>query len=152
MILLSYHTQSFLKGKQLYSASSVIITFIPHFVYSDLAKAEEKLLKVFREAAKRSPCFILIDNIDLICRQRSSSNTSDFQKRIVSSILTLIDGLDEEKNKYSDVRSLDATMKKLNSTNSATADCIIDGKRIFILATTSKPGLLNSPLLFVALV
>eukprot|EP01034_Spumella_vulgaris_P022298 gene22298-28414_t len=57
-------------------------------------EAEQELRSVFQEAARRAPCCILIDNIDLLCCQRSKSGVSELQKRIVSCMLSLIDGLD----------------------------------------------------------
>jgi SpoVK/Ycf46/Vps4 family AAA+-type ATPase len=49
--------------------------------------------KIFLEAAARAPCCILIDNIDLLCYSRTAPGASELQKRIVSCLLTLMDGV-----------------------------------------------------------
>jgi SpoVK/Ycf46/Vps4 family AAA+-type ATPase len=49
--------------------------------------------KIFSEAAARAPCCILIDNIDLLCYSRTAPGASELQKRIVSCLLTLMDGV-----------------------------------------------------------
>mmetsp|Transcript_6271 Transcript_6271/g.8750 ORF Transcript_6271/g.8750 Transcript_6271/m.8750 type:complete len:699 (+) Transcript_6271:561-2657(+) len=54
--------------------------------------AEKAVYAVFAAAQRRSPCCILIDNIDILCHSRSSATATDLQKRIVSCLLTLIDG------------------------------------------------------------
>ncbi len=56
-------------------------------------EAEQQLRDIFLEASRRAPCCILVDNMDLLCCQRSRPGVSDLQKRIVSCMLSLIDGL-----------------------------------------------------------
>ena len=55
--------------------------------------AEKMVTKVFREASVRSPCCILIDNIDQLCYSRSAAGASELQKRVVACLLTLMDGV-----------------------------------------------------------
>jgi AAA family ATPase len=55
--------------------------------------AERAVTKIFSEAAARAPCCILIDNIDLLCYSRTAPGASELQKRIVSCLLTLMDGV-----------------------------------------------------------
>jgi transitional endoplasmic reticulum ATPase len=59
-------------------------------------EAEALLRKSFSEAKVMSPCLILMENIELLCPVRSSANTSDIQKRIVTSFLTLIDEIKKQ--------------------------------------------------------
>lgn len=58
-------------------------------------EAEQRLRAAFEEATRRAPCVLLLDDMDLLCCQRSRAGVSDLQKRIVSCILSLVDGLNE---------------------------------------------------------
>lgn len=53
-----------------------------------------ELRKVFVRAASRSPCVVLVDDIDALCPQRGSDQTaaSDVQQRLTSSLLSILDG------------------------------------------------------------
>ena len=74
--------------------------------------AEKAVLSCFEEARKKAPCVILIDDIDILCRSRTSNTATTVQKSIVSSLLTIIDGV------------IDSTSTNL---------------QVFIMATSSKP-------------
>ncbi len=54
-------------------------------------ESEAALQSIFSEAHRLAPTLILIDNIDLIFRDKSKSN--EIQKQLVSCVLTLIDGV-----------------------------------------------------------
>ena len=63
--------------------------------------AERELMQIFEEAQLRSPCVILIDDAETICKRRddtagaaagSSIGSAEAQKRLLSCLLTLIDG------------------------------------------------------------
>jgi AAA family ATPase len=76
---------------------------------------ERDLQKVFTQATESAPCCVLIDDMHLLCPSRGdsrgSSTASALQKRIVTSLLTLIDGV--------------------NSSNT---------RSVFIIATSAKPS------------
>mmetsp|Transcript_30127 Transcript_30127/g.84148 ORF Transcript_30127/g.84148 Transcript_30127/m.84148 type:complete len:825 (+) Transcript_30127:150-2624(+) len=62
-------------------------------VMSKLAgESESNLRKVFEEAAKNAPAIIFIDEIDAIAPKREKTQ-GEVEKRIVSQLLTLMDGL-----------------------------------------------------------
>jgi AAA family ATPase len=52
--------------------------------------------KVFLEAMISSPSCILLDDFDLLCPSRSSSNATEIQKRIVTCFLSLVDELNSK--------------------------------------------------------
>lgn len=56
-------------------------------------EAEQNVRNIFTEARRLSPCCILIDNMDLVCASRSRADVTDQQKRLVSCLLTLLDGV-----------------------------------------------------------
>lgn len=49
---------------------------------------------MFEHARRNSPCCILIDNLEVLGHVRSGAFATDLQKRVVSCLLTLIDGID----------------------------------------------------------
>lgn len=57
-----------------------------------VGESENKLKTIFLEAEKNNPSIIFIDEIDSICNDRSNSE-SEIEKRIVSTLLTLMDGI-----------------------------------------------------------
>jgi transitional endoplasmic reticulum ATPase len=59
-------------------------------------ESEMKLRKAFEEAEKNSPAIIFIDEIDSIAPKREKSG--DVEKRIVSQLLTLMDGIKPNAN------------------------------------------------------
>jgi transitional endoplasmic reticulum ATPase len=59
-------------------------------------ESEMKLRKAFEEAEKNSPAIIFIDEIDSIAPKREKSG--DVEKRIVSQLLTLMDGIRPNSN------------------------------------------------------
>eukprot|EP00211_Chloroparvula_japonica_P005227 CAMPEP_0119135438 /NCGR_PEP_ID=MMETSP1310-20130426/19289_1 /TAXON_ID=464262 /ORGANISM="Genus nov. species nov., Strain RCC2339" /LENGTH=827 /DNA_ID=CAMNT_0007126321 /DNA_START=150 /DNA_END=2633 /DNA_ORIENTATION=+ len=67
-------------------------------VMSKLAgESESNLRKVFEEAAKNAPAIIFIDEIDAIAPKREKTQ-GEVEKRIVSQLLTLMDGLKGREN------------------------------------------------------
>ncbi len=58
-------------------------------------ESEKKLRDIFDEARKNAPAIIFIDEIDALAPRRDecSSYLNEFEKRIVSQLLTLMDGL-----------------------------------------------------------
>ncbi|XP_065359905.1 uncharacterized protein LOC135953821 [Calliphora vicina] len=66
-------------------------------VYSPYVGCAEKFLaKIFQTARKNSPCLIFLDEIDSLVGRRSlggSSNSGDVQVRILSTLLTEMDGV-----------------------------------------------------------
>ncbi len=64
----------------------------PEIVSKFVGEAEENLRKIFEEAEKSAPSIIFIDEIDAIAPKREEV-TGEVEKRIVSQLLTLMDGL-----------------------------------------------------------
>ena len=56
-------------------------------------ESEARLREIFNEAAQNKPCIIFIDEIDAIAPKREEV-TGEVEKRVVSQLLTLMDGLE----------------------------------------------------------
>ncbi|KAJ3397742.1 spermatogenesis associated protein 5 [Lobulomyces angularis] len=54
-------------------------------------ESEEKLRAAFKDACINAPSIILIDEIDILCPKRENAN-HETQKRVVATLLTLMDG------------------------------------------------------------
>lgn len=81
-------------------------------------ESEQKLREHFEEAKKIAPCILFIDEIDVICPKRDTSQ-SQMDKRIVAQLLLSMDGLAMESN---------------------------DGKPVIVLAATNRPDSLDPAL------
>jgi transitional endoplasmic reticulum ATPase len=69
----------------------------PELMSKWYGQSEENLRSVFKEAQKNSPAIIFIDEIDAIAPKRSEV-TGEVEKRVVSQLLTLLDGLESREN------------------------------------------------------
>ncbi|MEK6834059.1 MAG: AAA family ATPase, partial [Thermoproteota archaeon] len=64
-----------------------------------VGESEKGVREIFRKARQASPCIIFLDEIDAIAPSRSSGTSdSHVSERVVSQILTEIDGLEELQN------------------------------------------------------
>lgn len=64
----------------------------PEVVSKYVGESEERLRRIFKEAEENSPSIIFIDEIDAIAPKREEV-IGEVEKRIVSQLLTLMDGL-----------------------------------------------------------
>ncbi|MCE7735758.1 MAG: CDC48 family AAA ATPase [Candidatus Heimdallarchaeota archaeon] len=83
-------------------ANEINMNFIsikgPELISKWVGETEKAIREIFRKARSASPCIIFFDEIDSIASTRSMSNDSnDLFKRIVSQLLTEIDGVEETK-------------------------------------------------------
>lgn len=65
----------------------------PEVVSKYIGESEANLRKIFASAARAGPSLIFIDEIDAICPKRDS-RVGDMEKRMVATLLTLMDGLE----------------------------------------------------------
>ena len=64
----------------------------PEIMSAETGKAEENLRKAFEEAKEKQPSIIFIDEIDSIGQDRQNVK-GDIERRVVSQLLTLMDGV-----------------------------------------------------------
>lgn len=65
----------------------------PEVMSKFYGESEKKLREIFEEAQKNAPSIIFIDELDAIASKREET-TGDVEKRVVSQLLSLMDGLE----------------------------------------------------------
>jgi transitional endoplasmic reticulum ATPase len=68
----------------------------PEIMNKFYGQSEENLRNIFREAQENAPAIIFIDEIDSITAKREDAR--ELERRVVSQLLTLMDGLDSRGN------------------------------------------------------
>ncbi|CAM9444442.1 unnamed protein product [Choristocarpus tenellus] len=71
----------------------VIVVNGPELVSRFVGESEAALRSTFWDASRKAPCLIVFDEIDSLCPRRDQAN-SEGQRRIVSTLLALLDGVD----------------------------------------------------------
>lgn len=89
-------------------------------------ETESRLRAVFEQAVEKAPSIIFIDEIDTLCSKRDDS-AGELDRRIVASLLTLMDGIEELKPRSSVVRNMEPP-------------------RVVVIAATNRPGALDEAL------
>lgn len=56
-------------------------------------ETEAKLRDVFTEARARSPCIVVLDEVDALCPRREDGPGGEVEKRVVAQLLTIMDGM-----------------------------------------------------------
>ncbi|KAI0345536.1 AAA family ATPase [Trametopsis cervina] len=100
--------------------SSVIIVNGPELSSAYHGETESKLRDVFADARSRSPCIVVLDEVDTLCPRREEGSGGEVEKRVVAQLLTIMDGMDSGSD---------------------------DGKeRVVVVATTNRPNAIDPAL------
>lgn len=67
----------------------------PELLSKWVGESERGIREIFRKARQTSPCIIFFDEIDSIIPKRNMTSSSNVTEKVVSQILTEIDGLEE---------------------------------------------------------
>jgi transitional endoplasmic reticulum ATPase len=67
----------------------------PEFLSKWVGESEKAVRETFRKARQAAPCIIFFDEIDAIAPARGSSADSHVTERVISQLLTELDGLEE---------------------------------------------------------
>ncbi|MDY6965353.1 MAG: CDC48 family AAA ATPase [Halobacteriota archaeon] len=70
----------------------------PELLSKWVGESEKAVREIFRKAKMAAPCIIFFDEIDSIAPTRGLSSYSNVSERVVSQILTELDGIEELKN------------------------------------------------------
>lgn len=98
--------------------SSVLIVNGPELSSAYHGETESKLRDVFADARARSPCIVVLDEVDALCPRREEGPGGEVEKRVVAQLLTILDGVEDE-----------------------------DGKdRVVVVATTNRPNAIDPAL------
>ena len=67
----------------------------PEFLSKWVGESEKAVRETFRKARQAAPCIIFFDEMDAIAPTRGSSSDSHVTERVISQLLTELDGLEE---------------------------------------------------------
>ncbi|KAI0783501.1 AAA family ATPase [Abortiporus biennis] len=76
--------------------SSILIVNGPELSSAYHGETESKLRDVFAEARSRSPCIVVLDEVDALCPKREDGPGGEVDKRVVAQLLTIMDGMQED--------------------------------------------------------
>ncbi|CAM9337816.1 unnamed protein product [Scytosiphon promiscuus] len=81
-----------------------------------VGESEGALRQTFAEASRRAPCLIVFDEVDTLCPRRDQAN-SEAQRRVVSTMLALLDGVDAQEQARPRLLSCCSTVVVIACTN-----------------------------------
>ncbi|KAG5728058.1 ATPase family gene 2 protein [Termitomyces sp. T112] len=76
--------------------SSVLVINGPELSSAYHGETESKLRDVFREAHEKSPCIVVLDEVDALVPRREEGAGGEVEKRVVATLLTILDGMEED--------------------------------------------------------
>jgi len=67
----------------------------PQLISKWVGESEKGIREIFRKARQSSPCVLFLDEIDALAPARSGSSDSHVSERVISQLLTEMDGIEE---------------------------------------------------------
>ncbi|KAG2359694.1 P-loop containing nucleoside triphosphate hydrolase protein [Suillus spraguei] len=98
--------------------SSVLVINGPELSSAYHGETESKLRDVFKEARAKSPCIVILDEVDALVPRREEGAGGEVEKRVVATLLTILDGIPDA----------DARCSILNVLLSKTPHCITNSE------------------------
>ncbi|KAJ3870319.1 P-loop containing nucleoside triphosphate hydrolase protein [Lentinula novae-zelandiae] len=98
--------------------SSVIVVNGPELSSAYHGETESKLRDVFKEARDKSPCIVVLDEVDALVPQREEGG-GEVEKRVVATLLTILDGMEDDNE---------------------------DNSRVVVIGTTNRPNAIDPAL------
>ncbi|KIY48572.1 AAA-domain-containing protein [Fistulina hepatica ATCC 64428] len=96
--------------------ASVVVVNGPELSSAYHGETEARLRGVFSDARSKSPCIVVLDEVDALVPMREDGG-SEVEKRVVSTLLTLLDGMDQN-----------------------------DHERVIVVGTTNRPNAIDPAL------
>ncbi|KDR77600.1 hypothetical protein GALMADRAFT_245748 [Galerina marginata CBS 339.88] len=78
--------------------SSVLVINGPELSSAYHGETESKLRDVFKQAREKSPCIVVLDEVDALVPRREEGAGGEVEKRVVATLLTILDGMDDESS------------------------------------------------------
>ncbi|KAF9005294.1 AAA-domain-containing protein, partial [Hymenopellis radicata] len=75
--------------------ASVLVINGPELSSAYHGETESKLRDVFNEAKAKSPCIVILDEVDALVPRREDSAGGEVEKRVVATLLTILDGIED---------------------------------------------------------
>ncbi|KDN41226.1 AAA-domain-containing protein [Tilletiaria anomala UBC 951] len=129
--------------------SSVMVINGPELSSAFHGETEAKLRNVFEEAKRKSPCVIIIDEIDALAPRRDAGGgvgaegagegAGEVERRVVATLLTLLDGIDLQ-TEGSDASETSEGKKPVETPLSKR------GPRVVVIAATNRPNAVDPAL------
>ncbi|KAG1899678.1 P-loop containing nucleoside triphosphate hydrolase protein [Suillus fuscotomentosus] len=82
--------------------SSVLVINGPELSSAYHGETESKLRDVFKEARAKSPCIVILDEVDALVPRREEGAGGEVEKRVVATLLTILDGIDNASTTFDD--------------------------------------------------
>ncbi|KAF8916979.1 AAA family ATPase [Mucidula mucida] len=76
--------------------ASVLVINGPELSSAYHGETESKLRDVFNEAKAKSPCIVILDEVDALVPRREDSAGGEVEKRVVATLLTILDGIEDD--------------------------------------------------------
>jgi AAA family ATPase len=74
---------------------SCIVVNGPELSSAYHGETEERIRAVFEEARRREPCIVVLDEVDAVCPKREGGEGGEVERRVVATLLTLMDGMSD---------------------------------------------------------
>jgi AAA family ATPase len=78
------------------TGSAVLVINGPELSSAYHGETESKLRDVFKEAKEKSPCIVVLDEVDALVPKRDEGFAGEVEKRVVATLLTILDGMEDE--------------------------------------------------------
>ena len=76
--------------------SSVLVINGPELSSAYHGETESKLRDVFKQAREKSPCIVVLDEVDALVPRREEGSGGEVEKRVVATLLTILDGMEDD--------------------------------------------------------
>ena len=76
--------------------SSVLVINGPELSSAYHGETESKLRDVFKQAREKSPCIVVLDEVDALVPRREEGAGGEVEKRVVATLLTILDGMEDD--------------------------------------------------------
>ncbi|PCH40447.1 AAA family ATPase [Wolfiporia cocos MD-104 SS10] len=101
--------------------AAVLVVNGPELSSAYHGETEARLRDVFADARARSPCIVVLDEVDALCPRREDGPGGEVEKRVVAQLLTIMDGMADGKEEG-------------------------EHERVVVVATTNRPNAIDPAL------